>query len=302
MHVLIQVPKQTFKMENKPRICSCIEKSIPLDEHSLFDIVTAYRERPKNLLLDGLSTKTKNRLDEAARTGNMLLISFSPEDREQLFELKLSKNEKWSNGKTLRVRFINGSEFLQNKVKEFAPIWARYANLDFKFVESGETEIRVSFNPDGRSWSYIGTDCDTINQNEPTMNFGWFDETTSDFEFKRTILHEFGHAIGCTHEHQGAGIPWNKEAVYKYYQESQNWTQQQVDDNIINKYSRPLTNSVYDSQSIMHYPIDAALLDDASYAVGLNADLSEEDKEFIASIYPGRPPYDLFVERIENLK
>ncbi|WP_218780913.1 hypothetical protein [Paenibacillus amylolyticus] len=34
------------------------------------------------------------------------------------------------------------------------------------------------------------------------MNFGWFDQDTEESEFERTVMHEFGHALGCIHEHQ----------------------------------------------------------------------------------------------------
>ena len=30
-------------------------------------------------------------------------------------------------------------------------------------------------------------------ESEPTMNFGWFDQNTSEGEFRRVILYEFGH-------------------------------------------------------------------------------------------------------------
>jgi len=51
------------------------------------------------------------------------------------------------------------------------------------------------------------------------MNFGWFDDNTSDSEFSRTVIHEFGHALGMIHEHQHplAAIPWDKDKVYTYY-------------------------------------------------------------------------------------
>lgn len=53
------------------------------------------------------------------------------------------------------------------------------------------------------------------------MNFGWFTNYTSDTEFSRTIIYEFGHALGLHHEHQSptANIQWNKEKVYEYYGE-----------------------------------------------------------------------------------
>jgi hypothetical protein len=50
----------------------------------------------------------------------------------------------------------------------------------------------------------------------------------------------------------------------------------------------PLTNGGYDKLSIMEYPIPAALVTDPAFAVGWNAALSDHDKAFIDSVYPGR--------------
>jgi hypothetical protein len=41
-----------------------------------------------------------------------------------------------------------------------------------------------------------------IDQNIPTTNFGWFNSSTDLREIRRTTLHEFGHVLGCIHEHQ----------------------------------------------------------------------------------------------------
>jgi hypothetical protein len=121
------------------------------------------------------------------------------------------------------------------------------------------------------------------------MNYGWFTEETPDTEFSRTVIHEFGHALGATHEHQhpSAGIPWNRPAVYEYYQSTQGWTKEDVDFQIFAKYSKNQVNSSnYDKKSIMHYAIDARLLLDPSYAVGWNTSLSNTDKEFMKQMYP----------------
>ena len=49
------------------------------------------------------------------------------------------------------------------------------------------------------------------------MNFGWLTLNTDEREFRRAVLHEFGHVLGLVHEYQNpnADIPWNKAAVIK---------------------------------------------------------------------------------------
>ena len=206
------------------------------------------------------------------------------------------ERERFWKKKVLNVRFLNGSQFVRDKVKQFAPVWSRYANIKFNFVDTGAADIRVAFKykntanakEDQGSWSYIGTGALAKENNEPTMNFGWFDETTGDEEFRRTVLHEFGHALGMIHEHQSpsATFEWNKPAVYQYYEQSQNWNAAKVENNIFRKYNSSQTQFTdYDPNSIMHYSFPKEFIL-AGSAVGWNTDLSENDKLFISAIYP----------------
>lgn len=60
---------------------------------------------------------------------------------------------KWFPGQKIRVKFLDGDEFVKSKVKYFAQLWEQFANIDFVFVESGTAEIRVSFATEkGASW------------------------------------------------------------------------------------------------------------------------------------------------------
>ncbi|HEX6863981.1 MAG TPA: peptidase, partial [Thermoanaerobaculia bacterium] len=160
--------------------------------------------------------------------------------------------------------------------------------------DSPDAEIRIAFQKDG-SWSYIGTDNLVIPKNQPTMNFGWFTTSTPDEEIERTVVHEFGHALGCIHEHQhpAAGIPWDKEAVFRYYMGApNNWTRAQVETNLFQRYSATQTQfSTFDTRSIMLYPVDQSLTL-GNFEIGWNKKLSDTDKEFIGVAYPfgGKKP------------
>jgi matrixin len=141
----------------------------------------------------------------------------------------------WKNKTELRVRFLNGSEALRAQVRTYASMWNQYSGLRFVFVEGSVSDIRISFLPDGTTWSYIGNTAQNVAQDEATINFGWFDEnTTEPDEFRRVILHEFGHALGLIHEHQSpaAVINWNKTAVYQFYFDHFGWSHNKVNDNI----------------------------------------------------------------------
>ncbi|WP_293306572.1 M12 family metallopeptidase [Pedobacter sp. UBA5917] len=196
---------------------------------------------------------------------------------------------KWPNGSTVKVRFIGGSVFVRNKVKQYAKSWEPYANITFSFVaDNAAADIKVGFDEPGY-WSYLGTDSKSRSK---SMNYGGFDNNTFETEFRRVIVHEFGHALGLEHEqaHPDANIPWNTQAVYNYYMGAPNyWTKEEIDYNVLAVNSRTgLSYSAYDSKSIMHYPVDARFTTNNKAIATNNTTLSQGDIAFIKTYYPGR--------------
>lgn len=214
--------------------------------------------------------------------------------------LALITRKLWKPGMTLRVRFLDGDPVIQQRLQPFAHVWSQYANLKFAFGNDPDAEIRISFKQRG-SWSYLGTDALGIPKNQATMNFGWLTRETSDQEYSRVVTHEFGHAIGCIHEHQNpaSSIPWDKPVVYRYYAgPPNNWTKEQVDVNLFQTYDRTQTQfSEFDPHSIMLYPIPNEFTI-GDFEVGWNTDLSAVDKEFVGRIYPftEKPEHRLVID------
>ncbi len=242
----------------------CIDRVLPADQE----------ERAKTIA-------------EGANPNNLML----PENPEDFAEaMALVKHKLWEPGRVLHVRFLDGDPAVQAKVEAVAHEWSKHANIQFVFDNASDAEIRISFLQPG-SWSYIGVDALLILPDQPTMNFGWFDANTTDEEYHRVVLHEFGHALGCIHEHQNpgeGGIPWNEEAVIEAYRGAPNyWTEQQVRVNILNKYDKDQTQFTgFDRASIMLYPVPQEQTIGDFEIPWQNFELSDVDKQFIGEMYP----------------
>jgi hypothetical protein len=117
------------------------------------------------------------------------------------------------------------------------------------------------------------------------LNLAGFDTTLPE-EYRRIVIHEFGHAIGFEHEHQnpqgGCDGEFNWEKIYAELCKPPNrWTREMVNDNL-----RGLPNSTaylrsqHDPKSIMHYSFDSWMFNQGKASpcyVEPVSDLSELD-------------------------
>ncbi|MBO9586659.1 MAG: hypothetical protein J7574_21030 [Flavobacterium sp.] len=200
-------------------------------------------------------------------------------------------NPRWEIGQTIKIKFLDGNQTEQEIVKKYANEWTNYANLKFQFVPKEEdAHIRIAFNlGTPGAWSELGarlllpSPAYTTYQNTPSMRLGPIYDNESS---RRTILHEFGHALGLKHEmtNPNATIKWDFPKVYSYYYDLMGLSKEDVDKLIINK---PIVNnySEYDSFSIMHYYVPASLTTDGK-GVNEMSILSETDKKSINQWYP----------------
>lgn len=193
----------------------------------------------------------------------------------------------WMNGSTLHVRFIGGNAAQRAKAQEQAGWWTAVANLRIVFDDAPDADIRIAFDPDDGAWSYVGTDCRDIPQDEPTMNLGFLDGGT--------CAHEWGHAIGLAHEHQNpaGGIEWDEAVVIREMARSPNfWDADTTRHNILTRYrADQIRGTAFDPESIMLYFFPAAWTRNG-IGTQANETLSKADRQFVAgaAMYPKSGP------------
>lgn len=191
--------------------------------------------------------------------------------------------------RTLTVGFLDGSGNQRRMFRDVLDIWREVlaGRLNIALVDGARARtahVRVSFQCSGH-WSFVGRDARHAVEGKATMNIMLSSQPWE--EWRRVVLHEFGHALGLRHEHAHpqSGIAWDREAVYRFYAQTQGWDRATVDRQVFTPAPDQWTGTRWDPQSIMHYPVPASLTLDRQ-AVGWNDDLSPADIAFVHSLYP----------------
>lgn len=268
------------------------------ERNSIHSLYLATRERKSNALPSSssnssfsLNTATEQLLLEVSsgKRDYSYMLGSGTSVGQQLNELAGHHGRLWKPGRVLRIKFLEGDPYVHERVMHYARIWEQYANIKFDFVIKGDAEVRIAFRAIEGSRSMLGTDAlDNTDALSPTMNFGWFNRNTSEEEFRATTLHEFGHCLGCIHEHQSpdASLRWNKPLIYQWMYRSYGWEQAKVDHNMFAEFERSaIRHSAYDPLSIMHYYYPPEFTLDGTILTR-NTELSVHDKEMIGQLYP----------------
>jgi hypothetical protein len=225
--------------------------------------------------------------------------------------------KKWVNGTVLHYCFLERAispkwswpEDQKNVVRQAFNTW-KQLGIGLSFVEvndESEAELRIGCLQDGRSWSFVGTDVLDNFDLGRTMNYGWDLTTTWG---KATALHEIGHAIGLSHEHQNpkAGIAWDEDKVYASFSgPPNNWDRPKIFSNILKKLDEAeVEGSEWDPLSIMEYPFKPGLIISPKpydvKGVGENVKLSDADIAWVRRWYPSNAdPIPIGVMQFERL-
>lgn len=218
--------------------------------------------------------------------GSSSYVSTEAPGSKTCSHLAAQSNLFWEPGQIIKLAFLDGDATQHEYVMTIATEWERYGNIHFTVVVRDESDIRVSFEGSANS-SYIGTAARGIAKGEPTVRLG-IKPWNRSVEVKRVILHEFGHVLGCVHEHSSPKRPF--EFVKKYtcdeYLRMYHWDRADTEREVLKKH-RPeeVVSSKYDSQSIMHYSLDPWMTTN-KVSTPLNFELSKIDQETIGSFYP----------------
>jgi hypothetical protein len=174
----------------------------------------------------------------------------------------------------ITVCFFRGKDSVNRRIVEVATQWnsvSPHIRLDFgpngtirQCNSATQADIRVSTGI-GTDWSLIGKDSHQLSDStRASMSLGNFANRPprDPAEFERRVLHEFGHALGFRHEHQGANsncdMIW--PMVIKYFVV---WSEEEIKEQMeMLPYLAGRTDTPgFDRESIMTYSLPAYLFE-----------------------------------------
>ena len=237
--------------------------------------------------------------------------------------LDVFPSEEWDHRTTTKPELPLGYKAIFLKSSEWKPGVDNKITITFGNYEGCNDCVKNA------AWSHLGNNS---NNYKPSMNLGFVDPPFEDFTvdgynfnydlFKnevrnycsksntnclqgwkpgRTIIHEFGHAMGMFHEHQNYvlnnPLEFDEEAVIQYYQ-SIGYSRSQAEDiaktNVIDRYecteeNCPYRGSEFDKDSVMLYPLDLNWLKKGTDIENITMpsfSYSDLDKEWLEKTYP----------------
>jgi len=214
-------------------------------------------------------------------------LSFVLNDESDPLALEYSK--KWVEANDDRERL----QVQKDAVKAVLDRYATLMTLKFKYTDNvDEAKIKILFGGTLSSFAFVGNEnLGNYESDGQNVNLGWFDIGT--------IIHEFGHVLGMIHEHQnplgGISIEWDKDKVYKYFECSQGWTDDMINQQILDPFKKDgltVNGTCFDPLSIMLYQYPSCLTKNG-VGTKFNQRLSAYDVLWMHTLYGGETVHDL---------
>ncbi|MCY2987475.1 MAG: M12 family metallopeptidase [Planctomycetota bacterium] len=223
----------------------------------------------------------------------------APRDRKQMpasAPARMAASSKWTDNDlkrsgTLRIGFLQVEKALMTRIMDIALEWTQYANINFTQVNDSDAEILVACRAGAGHWSYVGRDKPAY-PGQQTMNLEITLASLANQYDRGVVLHEFGHALGCIHEHQNpgkGGMEFDAAKTIDYFRRNFGWDEGKTQFNVLKRYATNelLRFSDFDIKSIMLYSYSAEITKN-HLGTPVNSVLSETDINFISQLYQGR--------------
>lgn len=226
---------------------------------------------------------------EAAATAHRINPANRPAGVDEPMRIAMTTSKYWgAGGVKLSVGFMEQTATaLANKIIAAANLWAKTANVTFVLSSLANAQVRISRGPGGY-FSYLGTDILHIPASQETMNLERFSLNTPDSEYLRVVCHEFGHTLGCPHEHMRKDIVSRLDPAktIAYFEADQGWSATEIQQQVLTPLDeRSLMSTPVDVTSIMCYQLPGSITTDGQPIPG-GAQIDTSDAAFMATMYP----------------
>lgn len=185
------------------------------------------------------------------------------------FEAAFYKNTAWTPGQVVKIGFLDGTIQQRDSTRGIVQKYLEpIVGLTFEWVQDAfarTADIRVSYNYSGGGLSCVGTGSKTCN-----LGSGASLQIAPNYAGSTyVVLHEFGHAMGLSHEHQTiCNNPLDVTGLGQWYQRNT-----MIDPNMC---------SPWDKDSIMNYTFTSK----NGISVKPMQVYSPVDIEWLSKIYP----------------